>query len=158
MTIFGWDMSPIDVRGPDECWPWTAGKSQGYGSIRYNGMAVGVHRLTYEAHFGPIPPGMVVDHVCHNRDPNCPGNACKHRSCQNPAHLELATIGENRRRAPIAGVAKRNATKTRCPQDHPLSGDNLLNMKSGARICKECARIRRQAHRARVSAREVVLR
>lgn len=71
---------------------------------------------------------------------------------------DMSPIGENRRRAPIAGVAKRNATKTHCPQGHALSGDNLLNIKSGARVCKECARIRRQAHRARVAAREVVLR
>ncbi len=44
------------------------------------------HRLSYEAHFGPVPPGLELDHLCG------------HRCCINPAHLEAVTRAENVRR------------------------------------------------------------
>ena len=74
------------VRKSDTCWVWEGGKkSNGYGNIylddkKQQGVA---HRVSYEIHFGKIPEGMLIDHLCHNK------------TCVNPEHLRLATHKEN---------------------------------------------------------------
>jgi hypothetical protein len=52
-----------------------------------------VHRDVYEQLVGPIPEGLVLDHLCRNR------------SCCNPAHLEPVTTAENVRRG-LNGVLR----------------------------------------------------
>lgn len=83
-------------RGPDECWEWTGSViPAGYGMVKRS-LA---HRVAYELHTGPIPPGMVIDHICHTR------------TCTNPRHLRLATNkqnGENR-----AGLPRHSTRKYR---------------------------------------------
>ncbi|GAA3948055.1 hypothetical protein GCM10022383_27280 [Microbacterium soli] len=75
------------VRGPG-CWEWSGTiSSTGYGQVKIDGRHVAVHRLSYELHVGPIPDGLVIDHLCSNR------------KCANPAHLEAVTQAENVRRA-----------------------------------------------------------
>jgi hypothetical protein len=44
------------------------------------------HRAFYEDYRGPIPPGLVIDHLC------------RVRLCVNPSHMEIVTRGENTRR------------------------------------------------------------
>jgi hypothetical protein len=130
------------VNKTDACWLWTASLSAGYGQFApVHNEHVRAHRYAYELLVGSIPDGLDLDHLCHNEDPNCRGGStCRHRACVNPAHLEPSTRQENLARSP-SGEAKRNAAKTRCPQDHPYSGDNLyINATSGARVCRECGR------------------
>lgn len=65
------------------CWIWRAGMgAAGYGMN--NSRAA--HRVMYERHKGPIPDGLVLDHLCRNPP------------CVNPDHLEPVTPGENTRR------------------------------------------------------------
>lgn len=73
------------VRGPDECWGWTAFKHQGYGRIGVGAKSVGAHRVAYMLEKGDIPKGLVVLHSCDNPE------------CTNPAHLSLGTPTDNNR-------------------------------------------------------------
>lgn len=75
----------VAMREAHECWEWLAFKlPAGYGTIKVFGVGTQyAHRASYELSFGPIPVGMLIDHICHNK------------SCVNPAHLRLATPRQN---------------------------------------------------------------
>jgi hypothetical protein len=72
------------VNKTETCWLWTAGRTaRGYGMVQIRGDRQYVHRFVYEMMVGPIPDGMVIDHLCHVRH------------CVNPGHLRVATAGVN---------------------------------------------------------------
>ncbi len=76
--------SKVDKRGPDECWPWKAGKfNTGYGSFSVGGNAFSSHRLAYFLLTGNDPGTMCVLHKCDNRQ------------CCNPTHYFLGTLEDN---------------------------------------------------------------
>lgn len=135
--------SKVDVRGPDECWLWTAGTSQeGYGQCRFGKMCA-AHRVAYVLLVGPIPEGLQLDHVCHNIDLSCAGGpTCPHRRCVNPAHLEPVTGLVNYYRG------RTSPNKTHCPQGHPYAGDNL-HMDGNERVCLTCRRAAGRRHLAK---------
>ena len=113
------------------CWKWTGVKTgTGYGRILDGEKGLCAHRVSYELMYGPIPPGMIIDHLCRNR------------ACVRPDHLEIVTHKENILRG--IGPTAVNAQKTHCPKGHPLSGANLHLDTNGWRVCREC---RRQACR-----------
>src|SRR5262245_53898071 len=78
--------SHVDIRGPDECWPWKAHVNPNrYGYFMLEtGRAVRAHKMAYTLTNGPVPPGKVLRH-------RCVGN----RICCNPAHLRLGTQAQN---------------------------------------------------------------
>lgn len=113
--------------GPDACWPWELSTgSHGYGQAWDGQNVVLAHRLVWENQHGPIPEGLTVDHVCHNR------------LCCNPSHLRLLTNRENAR-------DNGHAAKTHCPAGHPYDSVNTYIDPDNARRCRQCARNRRQA-------------
>jgi hypothetical protein len=75
----------FDERGPDECWPWLGNINPrtGYGKKTWYSKDWLAHRWMYEQRVGPIPKGLVIDHICNVTH------------CVNPAHLRAVTQSEN---------------------------------------------------------------
>lgn len=118
-------LAAYTVTMPSGCIEWTGSRDKlGYGHMAFNGRPALVHRVNYELFVGPIPDGLVLDHLCRNPP------------CVNPEHLEAVTQGENINRGK-SHVAL-NRFKTHCPHGHPYSGDNLISRRVGSRACRTC--------------------
>ena len=116
--------------GPNGCIIFTGSLDQkGYGRIRCSQerRTARVHRVMYEHFVGPIPAGLVLDHLC--RVPRC---------C-NPYHLEPVTNLENYLRG------DRKSGITQCPAGHPYSEANTYLYVTGSgqrrRHCRICRRL-----------------
>lgn len=135
----------VASREEGQCWLWTGHLDRkGYGAIKTGKKSTGAHRFSYSLNVGPIPDGLVIDHLC--RVP----------ACVNPAHLEPVTNAENiaRGTAPAA-VAIRTG---KCQRGHEFTEANTYYVpRSGGgrqRKCRECAltRDRERLQRLRVAA------
>lgn len=120
-------------RGRPGCWLWIGNKdSKGYGRFWEKAMdgfrKVLAHRWSYQHFSGPIPDGLVIDHLCRNR------------SCVNPDHLEHVTPLENDRRG--TSFAAVNRRKTHCKWGHPFDDLNTHYQPRGGRACRECNKLR----------------
>ena len=120
---------PILANG---CWEWSGKKNdKGYGQLTFTTdktRYVGAHRWMYELLEGPIPKGLVIDHLCRNH------------SCVNPAHMEVVTNKENLARG--FSPSAENYKKTACKHGHAFNTSNTYTDKAGKRHCRECCRIR----------------
>lgn len=117
----------VEVRGPDDCWPWLGYRDRrDYGHMWAWGRVRPTHRVAWELAQGPIPDGLVIDHLCRTH------------SCANHAHLEAVTQRENvlRGEAPAA----RNAVKTHCNRGHEYDVGGVYVEKNGKRHCRACRR------------------
>lgn len=123
----------------DGCHLWTAAKNNmGYGMFAVSKRDIKLaHRVGYEIANGPIPEGLVLDHLC--RVP----------LCVNPEHLEAVSQAENVRRG---NGGRHWREKTHCPQGHEYAGWNLYVPPSGGRYCRACISARNKAMRARKKA------
>ena len=112
------------VLSPDGCMVWHGSLNRGYGAMGFDGTSHLVHRVMYETFVGPIPVGLVLDHLC--RVP----------ACVNPTHVEPVTQRENIMRS--ENIMALNARKTHCPQGHPYDDENTIVDKQGHRRCARC--------------------
>lgn len=144
--------SRVVVGREDECWLWVGPiHPGGYGKTSENGKKFYAHRRAYELTYGPIPPGLDIDHVCHNQDPSCEGgDGCLHRRCCNPAHLRAATRSENLKAGRThCGYGTWQAAKTHCPRGHLYDEENTQwrTQWSNGRLKRACAACNRLRHR-----------
>jgi hypothetical protein len=115
--------------GVDECWLWQGTKgSRGHGRFYVApNQFTGAHRFAYEQLIGPVPDGLVLDHLCLTPP------------CVNPWHLDPVTSAVNTRRA--ADLI------TVCPRGHEYDEANTQVDGRGFRHCRACrrylARVRR---------------
>ena len=117
------------------CWLWRgAPTGSGYGTStlddkRESYKFVVEHRYAYELIVGPIPDGLVLDHLCRNRN------------CVNPEHLDPVPQRENA----LRGLKGR--LLTHCAHGHPLTPENVYVQQTGERRgrrrCKVCHNERR---------------
>lgn len=122
----------------DGCWMWRgARRHYGYGVFAETAEGgwsrqVQSHRFAYEMFVGPIPDGLVIDHLC-----NTPG-------CVNPEHLRAVTQQQNVLRGASSGA--RVLREGKCCKGHELTPDNLVHSAIGKTVCKRCAKQRNDRH------------
>lgn len=124
--------SNVTIGTDDCCWPWKLSiGSHGYGQVgwwdntlRRSAMTT-AHRVAWLASVGPIPEGMTVDHLCHQR------------RCCNPAHLRLLSNVENAR-------DNSQGRKMSCPAGHTYDLGNTYVNPRGHRFCRQCVTDRRR--------------
>lgn len=135
--------------GPTACWPWLAStRADGYGQFGWGSHFDGTarprpaHQVAWVLTHGEPPAGRDLDHLCHTDAPECPGGACRHRACVNPAHLRTVPRSLN----VLAGrsLPAKYAVRSRCQRGHLLDEANTLHRRmadgtlSRARECRRC--------------------
>lgn len=117
--------SKVDIRGDDECWPWTAKRHErGYGIFWYRDKNIRANRFALEISKGPPPAeGLMSLHSCHNP------------SCCNPSHLRWGTGVDNRADMEI--------------RFGPLIGENSANKQISQEIADAILRMRVEGYRIR---------
>lgn len=117
-----WDF----VTKTETCWLWTGRTDRdGYGAYCANYKDYRAHRYAYLNLVGPIPEGLVIDHLC------------RVRNCVNPSHMEPVTDAENTMRGQGQGAV--NSKKTHCKYGHEYTEENTYRYNGGKwRNCRKC--------------------
>lgn len=130
-TILDRFFAKVDAEG--DCWEWTANKDKdGYGKFRDGDKHYRAHRFVYEQMVGPIPDGLVIDHLCKNT------------SCVNPDHIEPVTWAENLHRG--ASIQAKHARRRTCPRGHEY---DATQGNGKYRKCRTCVNEARRVRRAK---------
>lgn len=136
----------VEKNGEGGCWIWIgAVQLNGYGVIPKGPHGTGnhlAHRASWFLHYGEIPDGLVIDHLCRNK------------KCVNPFHLRVCTQREN----VLCGISlsAKNAIKVMCDNGHTLDDCYPIKSLNGnkSRKCRVCQRenVKRYyaAHRAKI--------
>jgi HNH endonuclease len=110
------------------CWVWVGRVNEnGYGEFS-DKRSIRAHRWSYEHFVGPIPKGLVIDHLYRNR-------ACVNPS---PEHLEVVTYRINNLRGFSPNMIAANTNI--CKRGHSYENNTYLSYKG--RTCKACRRYR----------------
>jgi hypothetical protein len=120
----------IRVRAATGCWEWQGKQNQhGYGRVLWDGGVQQAHRIVWVILRGPIPAGLVLDHLC------------RVTRCVNPLHLDPVTPRENTLRGETVAAAFASRTHCEC------GGEFTVQMAAGrpVRVCPACKAATRRA-------------
>lgn len=106
-----WFLSQVIIDENTGCWRWQGVLNKKGYALKRIGKENGVHRISYKFFIGPIPEGLVIDHVLTR--------GCLYRDCINPNHLEPVTNEENWQRG--------KKPRLRQPEDFCTKGHSLLD-------------------------------
>lgn len=107
----------------------------GYRRINRDGRELMAHRVAWERVNGPIPEGLVIDHLCRNRE------------CANVNHMEVVTKAVNTMRG--LSPAALNARKQQCDNGHDFDDVNTYVRPDTGRGCMTCRREAVNRYRAK---------
>lgn len=122
----------VDTSGA--CWLWLTPRADGYGRVQIGWVRRRAHVWAWEAVNGPVPEGLVLDHLC------------RQRACVRPEHLRPVTPRENTMAPGSLAVAKAHAERTHCPHGHAYTTENTIR-RDGKRRCRTCVNAQRRARR-----------
>lgn len=99
------------VGTPRGCWEWTGKtKRNGYPAAK---RGFDLHRQVYELYVGPIPEGLVIDHLCRNR------------LCLNANHLKPVAKAQNEVHKYAANHGQMGRKSLRIARElHRMVGEN----------------------------------
>jgi hypothetical protein len=87
------------VNKTGDCWLWAGCAVRGYGRYVFNGKQRPAHRVAFEVTNGPVPPELLIDHLCHTP------------LCVRPEHLRAATPKENQENRAGAQVNSKSGVR-----------------------------------------------
>jgi len=96
----------------------------GYGIFYFYKKSRKAHRFSYYLVNGDIPDGMVIDHLCRNRN------------CVNQKHLRCITKSQNSLENSLS-IGAINKMKKFCKNGHNL--DRVYGIKKRQRYCSTCS-------------------
>lgn len=102
------------------CWAWTGCRDKdgyGFGHSHLTGRQTRVHRVSWELHFGAVPPGQRVLHHCDNP------------ACVRPEHLFLGTHLDNMRDCAAKGRKVATAPFGEAHWCHKLTADQVAEIR-----------------------------
>lgn len=130
-------MAKVKVNVKTGCWIHSGSPSQLYPTVYVDGKQVLAHRAMYEIDIGPVPEGLVLDHVADR--------GCVSKRCCNPAHLEPVTLAENFKRG--RDNSPNCASPGHCKAGHAYTPETTYVHK-GVRLCRLCRNKRNASYRA----------
>jgi hypothetical protein len=127
------------VNKTDDCWLWTGATSHGYGNFYLpregrTTTQIQAHVFAYQTLRGPVPEGLVIDHLCRTK------------RCVRPDHLDPVTQQLNVIRGDVARVLRENT----CRHGHEYTPENTHINRKGAKVCRICMRASQARYRAKV--------
>ena len=129
-------LAKVDRRGDDDCWPWTAGKTDsGHGQFWDGHRHIYAHRYSFGL-INKITPGKFVLHNCNNP------------SCCNWRHLYEGTKKDNSQDSIRAGTAR--FPHPGFGEQHPLSKLTWQSVSEIRSLHKEGASMRSLARNHKV--------
>lgn len=130
--------SKVDVRGPNDCWPWLGGTDRrGYGLVSLNNKSYRAPRITILLQTGEMPdPDLDACHCCDNP------------ICVNPGHVSGCTRSQNMQdaarrgrirsqkqkltEAQVEAIRRDRRTQKVIAQEYGLDPSTVSKIKSGA--------------------------